>query len=44
MPMSQLAYVTAMLEGRTRHDPVLGMNGGKFTVSIVKNPVAPLQV
>jgi len=26
MEMCQLACVTAMLEGRTRHDPVLGMN------------------
>jgi hypothetical protein len=26
MAMGQLACVTAMLEGRTRHDPVLGMN------------------
>ena len=25
MAMYRLAYVTAMLEGRTRHDPVLGM-------------------
>jgi hypothetical protein len=26
-------YMTAMLEGKTRHDPVLGMIEGKFTVS-----------
>ena len=25
--------MTAMLEGKTRHDPVLGMKAGEFTVS-----------
>lgn len=32
--MYRLNGVTAVLEGRTRHDPVLGMTGGKFTVSL----------
>lgn len=30
--MYRLNGVTAVLEGRTRHDPVLGMMAGKFTL------------
>lgn len=44
MAMYQLACVTAMVEGRTRHDLVLGMTGGKFTVSPLASIVDALQV